>query len=182
MAEEELAFSLVDVISNITTKMIRRHPHVFGDTKVSSVDEVWENWEKIKQTEKTQSYFDSIPKSLPAIMASHKIQKRVARMGFDWPDKEGPVEKLKEEVQEFCQAYLEGKGWPEEELGDILFSVVNMARKMELDAELALLKSNQKFKSRFECMNTLLEEGQTLSGMDIEQLEVLWQRAKAKAQ
>lgn len=182
MAEEQEKFRLSQVIQDITQKMILRHPHVFGNTRVSSVQEVWQNWDKIKQKEKNQSTLASIPKHLPALMQAHLIQKRAARCGFDWPDLNGPLEKIAEEIKETIEEYEKPAVDRKQltlEFGDILFSLVNLARKMGIDPEEALRLSNKKFSTRFQKMEFMAQKNKTeLSGLTSSELELLWQKVK----
>ena len=177
MAEEQNAFSVYDVAQTINEKMITRHPHVFGDAKVDSVDDVWTNWESIKKKERTTGAMSTVPNALPALLQSQKIQKRASRLGFDWPDDEGPLEKIHEEIKEFQEATTPEHR--EEEAGDILFAVVNYLRKNNIKPEDALRKSNQKFMKRFTKMETLLEnKNDTFQDKSIEELEALWNAVK----
>lgn len=182
MAEEDGHFSLLNVIQTITEKMIRRHPHVFGDVEVNSVDEVWKNWEAIKKQEKSGSIFTSIPASLPALMQAEKIQKKASRVGFDWDDKVKPFEKVKEEVAEIGEVLAQPN--PdikelEEEIGDALFAIVNVARKWDIDPEAALRAGNTKFKRRFAEMETVADQnGTPMSQLSLDELNELWEQAK----
>jgi len=166
-------------------KLIRRHPHVFEKTPVSGETEVLKNWEHIKQEEKkgkegNKGYFHGIPKSLPALLRAQMVQERAARVGFDWPSTMGPLEKIKEETGEL-EEHLESRNAEELEceLGDLLFSVVNLARHTGARAEEALGKANKKFESRFEEVRRLaLERALDLSRLDIEELDKLWDEVK----
>lgn len=177
MAEETNAFTPHDVAQTVADKMISRHPHVFGDVKVHSVDDVWQNWEKIKTQEKPQGAMASVPNSLPALLQATKIQKRASRLGFDWPDENGPLEKIQEELKEFQTADSEANR--EEEAGDILFAVVNYLRKKDINPEEALRKSNLKFIERFTKMESFLQnQAESFQKKSLDELESLWQRAK----
>lgn len=180
MAEEEGAFGVKDVIQDVSDKMVRRHPHVFGDETAESVDDVWKHWESIKKQEKKGSPFSSIPTTFPALMKSFKVQKKAARMGFDWPSLDGPVEKLKEEVDELKQASETASDEEiEDEMGDVLFSIVNIARKLKVNPEEALQRSVKKFMSRFELMLAESEKQNTeFSSLNLDDMEVLWKKAK----
>ena len=155
IAAERDEFTLAQVADSIREKMIRRHPHVFGDTRVKDVKEIWRNWEKIKKSEQkdsaqTKSILDTIPAELPALFRASKVQKKASRVGFDGRDSQGVLEKIKEEVLELKQA--ENTAQKEkliEEFGDILFSLVNLSRKMDIDAEDALRLATKKFENRF---------------------------------
>jgi len=180
IAADENAFTVDDVADHVGKKMIHRHPHVFGDTKVSSVDDVWKNWETLKKQEKEPSLsaMDTIPKHLPALLQSHKIQKRAERLGFDWPDTAGALEKFQEEVAEYSAA-LSDTAHKEEEAGDLLFALVNILRKDKINPEEALRKANQKFIARFRDMEkTAREQNQDFESLSLEEKEVLWQLAK----
>lgn len=182
MAEEKAQFSVKEVAADVTEKMIRRHPHVFGDTKVNSVDDVWENWEKIKKTEKPSSTFSSIPKQLPALIKAQKVQKKAARAGFDWEDVQGPLAKLTEETDELTQVMAATAPDPAklaDELGDLLFTVVNIARKLGVDAEAALRQSTEKFVNRFEAIEERAkQQKQDLSALSADALNALWEDSK----
>lgn len=184
MAEETQEFNLDDVARNVSEKMIRRHPHVFGNTSVQSVDEVWENWEKIKATEKEQNPLASIPKSLPALLKATKIQKKASRLGFDWPDSSGPLEKLDEEMAEIkvelAQPSTLNKERLTDEIGDMLFTWVNVCRKFDIDPETALNSANEKFSSRFlKVLELAKSEGKDLKSADIVTLNRWWDEAKS---
>lgn len=181
MAREEELFRLSDVLSGIITKLRRRHPHVWGDVEVQDSAEVVANWEKIKADEKdrakSESLLDGIPFALPALMRSQKIQERVRRVGFDWPDSDGVKAKLREELAELERA--RGRSQQAAELGDVLFAVVNLARWLGIDAESALREANARFTRRFQILETLAQErGIVLAQADLDMLERLWQEAK----
>jgi tetrapyrrole methylase family protein / MazG family protein len=187
LATERGKFSVADVVDALTNKMIRRHPHVFGDQAVSSVAEVWQNWDQLKALEpaaKTrQSKLDGVPKGLGALQRAQKMQEKAARVGFDWPDVRGIREKLAEELSELERARREGdERASHEELGDVLFSFVNLSRALQVDAEGALRAANAKFYRRFSFMEKRAErEGRNLSDMSLDELEELWQLAKIQA-
>lgn len=181
MAEENHWFGLEQVIQGVCEKMIRRHPHVFSDTKVTSVEEVWENWESIKKQEKSSKTMASIPRSLPALIQAAKIQKRASRAGFDWSDHLGPFQKVEEEMGEIRQALSENSSEEklEEEMGDLLFSMVNLARKLGLEPEDALKRSSQKFVDRFHHMEVMCqEEKKEFSELTLNEMNQLWEAAK----
>lgn len=188
MAEEKNSFSMEDVIEGISNKMVRRHPHVFGEVEVSSVSEVWENWDKIKKEEKNngagtkgESILDSVPQYLPALIRADKIQKRAARIGFDWDSVAGAWDKVHEELDEINEV-LDGDNNREkltEELGDLLFSIVNVTRKLDIDGEEALRLSISKFMRRFSYVESELKDrGETLKHASTQELENLWEQAK----
>ena len=172
MAEEVGAFSLDDVLASICSKMIRRHPHIFGDEAASP------GWEALKAAERDggedKSALAGVALALPALKRAEKLQRRAARIGFDWPDPAGPRAKIEEELGE-----LDSAATAEErsaELGDLLFSVVNYARHLDIDPESALRESSARFERRFRKVEEIA--GKPLTDMDIEALEALWQRAK----
>lgn len=181
MAREEELFRLGDVIAGIIMKLRRRHPHVWGEVEVRDSNEVIANWEKIKADEKGStapaSLLDGVPLTLPALMRSQKIQERVRRVGFDWPDSNGVKAKLREELEE-----LESAREPSQqaaELGDVLFAAVNLARWLGIDADSALREANLRFTRRFQKLETLAQErGIDLAQADLDMLEQLWQEAK----
>lgn len=178
IAQDSNAFNLDDVAHNVSEKMIRRHPHVFGDKKATTVEDVWTHWESIKSTEKnTTSIMDSVPK-LPALLEAHKVQKKAHRVGFDWDSSEGALEKLDEELEEFKQVCLKKDATKmEDEAGDILFSIVNVFRKMDINAEEALRKSTKKFVTRFKAMETQ-HDGNHFHELSIDEMEALWKQVK----
>lgn len=182
MAQEKEQFEFDHVAQTITEKMIRRHPHVFSDTKVNSVDEVWKNWDAIKKTEHNHPILASVPKHLPALMRAYKIQKKAAKQGFDWPSLEGPLEKLDEEVKEIkaeLSSPTVNTSRLEEEFGDFLFSAVNVARKLGIDPEKALTISNEKFIKRFNHMEkTITAQHSDWAEKSLEELNELWEKAK----
>lgn len=187
MAEERAAFDFEAVASAIVDKMRRRHPHVFGDElqRQTVMDEA--AWEGIKAGERaaeagtaTVSALDGVAQALPALKRAQKLGKRAARLGFDWPDSRGVRAKIDEEMAELRQAETDGGAARiAEEFGDLLFSVVNLARHLDIDAEQALRDANRKFESRFRHMERLIAvSGEQVSELDLEALERYWQRAK----
>jgi len=192
LATETGKFSVADVIDALSNKMVRRHPHVFGDVAVANVEQVWANWEQLKSQETTglarTSKLDGIPAALGALQRGQKMQEKAARVGFDWADARDVVQKLAEEMGELAEARANaGTATPEdphvrEELGDVLFTVVNLARKLGVDAEGAMRDSNRKFDKRFRYMEQFaLASGRALTDMSLEELEDLWQQAKTAA-
>lgn len=186
MASEEKAFDISDVIFDVHNKMIRRHPHVFGDQTAKTSNDVVKKWDAVKNLEnkdKKKGVFDSIPNYFPALMKSLKIQKKVGRMGFDWPDEKGAIEKIKEEVSELEEVLSKNsnKEKLEDEFGDVLFSFVNIARKLKIDPEEALNHTNRKFIQRYEEMLTLVEaDNQSFESLSLEIKEKYWVKAKQK--
>lgn len=187
LAKEKKEFTMRDILETISAKMIRRHPHVFAKQKIRSVKDVWANWERIKRSEKnnsTRSFFDGVPYALPALYRAEKVQKKAARVGFDWEHAEGAWKKVREEIKEFHQAYCQkgkNKGQLTEEMGDILFSLVNVARKLQIDAEDALRLTTDKFIKRFEFIEKKVDaENKKLSDCSLKQLDDLWKESKKK--
>ncbi|HTD34369.1 MAG TPA: nucleoside triphosphate pyrophosphohydrolase [Candidatus Elarobacter sp.] len=192
LATERGKFSVADVIDGLSNKMIRRHPHVFGDVAVADVDAVWANWEQLKSQEAAgqarSSKLDGIPNHMGALQRGQKMQEKAARVGFDWTDPRDITEKLHEELRELAEARLRaGDLKPEdphvrEELGDVMFTVVNLARRLGIDAEGAMRDANAKFEKRFRYMEAYaLAGGKQLVDMSLDELEDLWQQAKTAA-
>lgn len=179
VAERTGEFSFADVSEHIARKLIRRHPHVFGEATANSAEQVTRNWEALKQAEKPKSsILEGVPSTLPALAASQSIQGRARRVGFDWPDIEGPLDKLAEEIGEFARA--NGADEREDEFGDVLFVIANIAQRLDIDAEQALRRANDKFRRRFGTAERLAsEEGLDMKEMDLAGLDKLWDRAKA---
>ncbi len=181
IAFEEGEFTMTDVLQRIHRKMVRRHPHVFGDVQVADADEVVRNWEAIKAQEKghpaPQSVLDGITKGLPALMEAQEIQKKVVKVGFDWPDIQGVWDKLAEELEEVRQAQTLAE--KEAEIGDVLFVVVNLARWLGVDAELALREANARFRRRFAAIEqTAKAQGKPVAALTLDEMEAAWQQAK----
>lgn len=179
IADEEGSFNIDDVAKELKDKLIHRHPHVFSDVKVNSPDEVMKNWDILKQEEKThrKSAMDGVSKSQSALMSAQKISKKAVKTGFEWPNEEELYKCIFSEFDEFKEAKAEGdKNHMEEEFGDILFAVVNLARWNKIDAEQALLKSNKKFMKRFRKMEELSQK--PLNEYSFEEFDELWQTAK----
>jgi tetrapyrrole methylase family protein/MazG family protein len=180
-------FSLGDVMDGINEKMIRRHPHVFGDKKINSVQEVKENWQQIKKKERglkndDENLFDNVPLSFPALKRAQKITSIAAAYGFDWPKIQDVVKKLKEEIKEFNTAIkTRSHNEVEEELGDILFTLVNLSRFLSVDAETALSKTTNKFLNRFSYVTQQLSaSGISLKKATLTQMDALWNEAKSR--
>ena len=185
MEKEKGVFDIGDVADGVCKKLNYRHPHIFGDVEVSSSDEILTNWDALKRKEKHQetdtSALESVAKSLPGLIRAEKLQKKAAKVGFDWEDVQGAVDKVEEELDEVRRA-LAGDGDVEEELGDLLFAVVNVARRKKVDAERAVEKTCNKFVRRFGLMEQqAAQEGRTLSELSLAELDALWERAKEKA-
>lgn len=178
IASEAGEFTIDDVVRGISEKMIYRHPHVFGSEEVASAEEVAHNWEALKREERGDdtSLLDSVPRQMPALSYSYEIQRRVAQVGFDWEDISGVIDKLAEEVGEFQQADGEKKA---DEFGDLLFTLVNIARRMGIDSEIALREANAKFFRRFTAMEELCRErGTTFAELSFDEQNALWEEAK----
>jgi len=184
IAAESRQFSLADVIDSSHEKMVRRHPHVFGDKAASTPEEVLVHWAEIKKKEKEGKtgggVLSGVPEVLPALLRAHKISEKAAKVGFDWKDVSGVLEKVGEEVAEFSRAVKKrDAAGMEEELGDLLFTIVNVARFLEVNPEDALRKTIGKFITRFHHVEKRVAEGgSTLSTTSIEELERLWEEAK----
>ena len=181
-------FTIKDVIGEISAKLIRRHPHVFGDEKVHNAEEVLKNWERIKNDvegrRKDSSVLDGINGSLPPLERAYKIQKKAARRGFDWPDIKGPKEKIFEEISEIEEAVEKGtEAEIENEIGDLLFSVVNYSRHLGVDPALALRRCNTAFENRFRYVETHMEEdGHRMAPENLEIMDRYWDTAKKETQ
>ena len=184
MESEVGSFDINDVCDGICKKLIVRHPHIFADVKADTTDEVLSNWDKIKmqtKSQKTQSdAMDSVSKSLPSLMRSEKLQKKAAKVGFDWPDVSGALQKVEEETQELKKAIEDGdKKGMEEELGDLLFSVVNVSRFLKVDSEEALYHACDKFTNRFRMVEVLAKErGIAMESAPLSLLDSLWDEVK----
>jgi tetrapyrrole methylase family protein / MazG family protein len=182
IASERNAFTIDDVAEGIAKKLIHRHPHVFGDDKVSSAAEVSDRWEKIKKKEKShrESILDGVPAHLPALLKAYRIQEKVARIGFDWPDIEDAGKKLDEEIHEFKEALASGdRDHAAEEAGDILFSMVNLFRFLKINPEESLRTTIDKFITRFKYIEKAADkDGKNLDQMSLEEMDFLWEEAK----
>ena len=176
---ETKEFEIGDVIKSLVTKLIHRHPHVFGEEKVRDVTEVVLNWEELKRKERKvdTSMLSGVPENMPALAYSQNIQQRVAQVGFDWENIDGVIEKLIEEVNEFRQADSQQR--KEQEFGDLLFTLANISRHLGIDAELALRGANQRFYRRFAHMEqTCRQRGLTLSQLSFKMQNALWEEVK----
>ncbi len=186
LASEENKYNLEDVAKDISDKLVRRHPHVFGEVEVESTGEVLKNWEDIKRQEKGKEdreyVTDGIAKALPALFRAEKIQKRVARVGFDWKDEKPVLDKVEEEFLEFREALEKGDiKNAEEELGDIIFALVNVARHNNISAETALRLTIEKFDKRFRFIeDSFKKENRDISKATLEELDKYWEEAKKK--
>ncbi len=181
IATEAGEFELEDVVNGINTKLIHRHPHVFGSLKVKDAEEVLVNWEALKKEERgtDTSMLASVPKQMPALGYSQEIQRRVVRVGFDWEDIDGVIDKLAEEVSEFKQAATEEQR--EQEFGDLLFTLANIARRLGVDLEATLRQANRRFYRRFTYMEELCRQrGLDLAKLSFDEQNTLWEEAKQK--
>ncbi len=183
LAGERGAFTLEDAAHHVCEKLVRRHPHVFGNADASDTSAVLRQWEQIKREEKgaSASVMDGIPRALPALVRAANVQKKAARVGFDWPDASGVIDKFREEVAELSAEIGSGDAKRiEHELGDILFTAANMARKLGVEPELALELANQRFIARFRHMElAVAPSGRKLEDLASAELEQLWADAKA---
>ena len=182
IAGETQRFDLQDVAHGIAEKLIRRHPHVYGDSAVTTADGVLTQWDAIKATEKggkKAAFLEKIGSGLPALARAGELQKKAAKVGFDWPDSAGVVAKIREELAE-VEAEPVGSAERAAEIGDLLFAVANLARKEGLDPELLCAEANEKFVRRFTAMEAELSaNGQTLEAAGLDEMEAAWQRQKA---
>jgi nucleoside triphosphate diphosphatase len=179
MAQELGTFTINDVVDTICAKMVRRHPHIFGDAQNKTADGVKDSWENIKAKERASKQTDTsaladVAFALPALLRAQKLQNRALRTGFDWPDVEGALDKLSEEIGELKAAETHQER--EEEMGDLLFAAVNVCRHLDIDAEAALKSANAKFERRFRAMETLAETDFT--ELQLDQKEALWNAVK----
>jgi len=183
IAADEGRFGDAEVLDGIREKLVRRHPHVFGEGRVSSSAEVLEVWGRAKQQEKPErkSILDGVPRALPALLAAHRLQDKARQVGFDWPTVQGPQDKVREEHAELDQALQSGdRERIEAELGDLLFSLCNLGRHLGLEAEGALRAANARFCRRFAAVEQgLRERGRALDEADLEEMDALWEAAKA---
>jgi len=182
IATEQSRFTIEDVVQGISKKLIDRHPHIYGDVKVENEDDVKRNWEKLKLKEGKKSVLSGVPKTLPALVKSMRLQEKAKQVGFEWENREQVWEKVKEEEAELKEAMDEGNPQRvEEEFGDLMFSLVNFARFLEVDAENALERTNKKFISRFTLMEEkALSAGRNLQEMSLEEMDELWNEIKRK--
>jgi MazG family protein len=189
IAKEKGDFTIDQVADGVTQKLILRHPHVFGDKNLETADDVLQNWDELKKDERKQSgkeektkdsILDDVPLAFPALLEGQKLTKKAAKVGFDWEETEQIHDKLKEELEELELARISGeKDNIEEEIGDILFVVLNLARKLDVDAETALKKTNRKFRQRFKFIETELKrEEKSLETTSLTEMDALWDKAK----
>ncbi len=183
IAEDEGLFNHEDVIASITDKLIRRHPHVFGDTEVDGAVMVKVNWEKLKREEGRTSAVDGVPRNLPALLRATRLQDKASKIEFDWPHRDEVWQKVEEEIRELKSAVKDTEqDRIEEELGDLLFALVNYARFVDVDPEAALRRTNEKFIRRFQYMEKkFVEEGKDIHRASLEDMDVYWEEAKTAA-
>jgi MazG family protein len=183
MAGERKAFGFEDVVAGVCEKLIRRHPHVFGDSSITESAQVIRQWEQIKQKEKGEglSVMDDLPAGFPALLRAQHAQKKAARVGFDWDEPPDVLDKVAEEIEELRSAVSRpAENNIEEELGDLLFSVVNLARKLRVDAETALASATRKFVRRFQAVEAeIVAGGGTIEQASAAEMNALWDRNKA---
>jgi len=182
IASEQNQFNFNDVIEAVCNKLVYRHPHIYSNVKVSNEQEVKENWEKLKQKERKKSVLSGVPEALPALIKALRIQDKSKQVGFEWDTTAQVQAKVKEELDELKEAIEENnQDHIEEEFGDVLFSLVNLARFLNVDPELALERTNRKFMDRFNKMEIIAEEnGKSLLDMNLEEMDALWNFVKSK--
>ncbi len=175
-------FDITDVANEICEKLINRHPHIYGDVKVDNEEQVKENWENIKLKEGKKSVLEGVPNSLPSLVKANRIQEKVAGVGFDWEKPEQVFEKVKEELSELQEEIKLGdQDKMESEFGDVLFSMVNYARFLDINPENALERTNKKFIKRFQYLeNKAKESGKSLKEMSLAEMDVFWEEAKTQ--
>ncbi|MEX2488992.1 MAG: nucleoside triphosphate pyrophosphohydrolase [Pseudomonadales bacterium] len=187
MASEAGHFSFGDVVRNISEKLVRRHPHVFGESNIHTADEQSISWEQIKQRERESAgqtdtgLLDNISSAMPALICAMKLQKKAASVGFDWGQPEPVMDKIREELDEIREVMDEGAEQTRlrEEVGDLLFACANLARHLKVDPEYALMGANRKFRQRFGHIESqLTRQGRSLEEADLDEMEALWQEAK----
>jgi XTP/dITP diphosphohydrolase len=190
---EHQKFTVTDVLDGICEKLIRRHPHIYGDVRVENEEDVKRNWERLKMEEGKKSVLSGVPKALPSLVKAMRLQEKAKQAGFEWDRAEQVWDKVKEEEGEMLSALADledlstddpareqAKAHLEEEFGDLLFSLVNYSRFIGIDAEMALDRTNRKFMDRFKAMEQMAsEEGRSLTGMSLQEMDVLWERVKA---
>ncbi len=180
IGSEQNQFTLEEVIDGISAKLVHRHPHIYGDVKVTDEEDVKRNWEKLKMKEGKKSVLSGVPPSLPAIVKATRIQEKAKQVGFEWDKKEDVWKKVEEEMGELQEAIAGGKHAEiEDEFGDVLFSLANYARFLQIDAEGSLEKTNKKFIKRFQEMETVaISSGKELSAMTLEEMDAIWNQVK----
>ena len=180
IGKEQDQFLLIDVINNICSKLIHRHPHIYGDVKVQDEEEVKQNWEKLKLKEGKKSILSGVPRALPSVVKALRLQEKAKQVGFEWDAREQVWEKVHEEMGELQEAVQQNnKDQMENELGDLLFSIVNYARFLDVDPETALERTNKKFIARFTKMEQqAISEGKPLAEMSLAEMDAIWNSIK----
>ncbi|MEQ9187097.1 MAG: nucleoside triphosphate pyrophosphohydrolase [Cryomorphaceae bacterium] len=181
---EREAFSITDVLNGVSDKLVHRHPHVYGDVDVNDAEEVKRNWEQLKLKEGKKSVLEGVPKSLPAMVKANRMQEKARGVGFDWDEQTQVWEKLKEELNELQVEVQKGaaKAKIEDEFGDVLFSMINYARFIDVNPEDALERTNRKFIRRFQYLEKMADEqGKALADMTLNEMEAIWQEAKSQS-
>jgi XTP/dITP diphosphohydrolase len=180
IGSEKKAFDIADVANSISDKLIDRHPHIYGDVIVKNEEEVQRNWEKLKLKEGKESVLEGVPKNLPALVKANRIQDKVAGIGFDWEEPEQVWEKVQEEISELNEEIKKGnKENIESEFGDVLFSMINYARFIDVNPENALEKTNKKFINRFQYLEKAAKkQGKQLADMSLSEMDVFWNESK----
>lgn len=179
LAEERGDFNFADVTRIVSQKMVNRHPHVFGSMQLETSDDVLDKWETFKRREGKKYLLDGIPKALPALMRAEKIQEKMSRVGYDWPDVTGAVDKFREELIELDQAH--GQDEIIEEMGDVLFALVNVARFKKVEVEQALQSTNDKVTKRFNYIEDVVRSrGQSLEQLTLKEMDAIWDEAKGQ--
>ena len=184
IGSEQKKFELDDVINGISEKLIARHPHIYGDVKVENADDVKKNWEKLKLKEGKKSVIGGVPKSLPATVKAMRLQEKAKQVGFEWENKDQVWEKVEEEIRELKEAIRDkDQGRIEDEFGDVVFSLINYARFLHIDAENALERTNRKFIHRFTQMEEqALKHGKDLNKMSLQEMDEIWNNIKQQRQ
>lgn len=179
IGQEQQAFDVESVLNAICDKLVYRHPHIYGDTVAETEEEVKANWERLKLKEGRKSVLEGVPSSLPAMVKAARIQEKVKGIGFDWDNPEDVWNKVQEELGEFREEELKGSENQVEEFGDLLFSLINYARFIDINPENALALTNQKFINRFQLMEEMTaSEGKALADMTLAEMDVYWEKAK----
>jgi tetrapyrrole methylase family protein/MazG family protein len=182
IARERKKFDIYEVIQGLMTKLVERHPHVFKRRQKISSEQVIKNWEHIKLQNEGRGILSGIPRTLPALLKAYRVQEKVGRVGFDWEEKDDILSKLEEELEEFKKVYKKKKSeLKEEEIGDIFFTLVNLSRHLNINAEFALKKTIKKFVKRFDYVEKQLKkQGKSLSKATLQEMDTLWEKAKKK--
>lgn len=180
VASENKDFNMDDVVQGISEKLIRRHPHVFGDVVINTAEEQTAHWEQIKRKEGKKSAIDGVPPALPALTRARRVQEKATSVGFDWPSPEPVLDKVREEIDELNDARHEGnRAHIEEEYGDLLFALVNLARFIKVDPEAALQKSTNKFSRRFRAVEERMKaDGHPMKNATLEEMDLYWDQVK----